>query len=420
MSPRYVIGIDLGTTHTALAYAEISPVDAGGDGARAEIAPIPQLVAAGTVEARSLLPSFLYLAHESEGPQALPWDPARRFVVGEHARARGADAPARLVSSAKSWLSHAGVDRRAATLPVGAPEDVEKISPVEASWRYLEHLGEAWDDRFAGEDPSLAFASQEIVLTVPASFDASARDLTVEAAAAAGIEDITLLEEPQAALYAWIEGHGAAWRKEIRVGDVLLVVDVGGGTTDFSAIAALEKDGSLELTRIAVGDHILLGGDNMDLALAHRPATEARRRGQGDRPLADERPHPRLPHRQGAPPRRRRARVRAHRRRRPRLQAPRRRPAVGAHPRRGRAHPRRRLLPRGRLLGPPRRPRSRRPHPDRPPLRLGRRRHQAPRRLPRPPGRRHGQARRLRPRRPASETAPPASSTPPPSSSTAA
>ena len=268
MSPRYVIGIDLGTTHTALAYAEIAPVDGGG-GARPEIAPIPQLVAAGTVEARPLLPSFLYLAHESEGPQALPWDPARRFAVGEHARARGVDAPARLVSSAKSWLSHAGVDRRGATLPLGAPDDVEKISPVEASWRYLEHLGEAWDDHFAKDDPTFAFAAQEIVLTVPASFDASARDLTVEAAAAAGIEDVTLLEEPQAALYAWIEGHGDAWRKQIEVGDVLLVVDVGGGTTDFSAIAALEKDGSLELTRIAVGDHILLGGDNMDLALAH-------------------------------------------------------------------------------------------------------------------------------------------------------
>ncbi len=264
MSPRYVIGIDLGTTHTALAFADLTV-----EGARAEIAPVPQLVAAGTVEARPLVPSFLYLAHESEGPQALPWDAERRFAVGEHARARGVDAPARLVSSAKSWLSHGGVDRRGPTLPLGAPEDVEKISPVEASWHYLEHLGEAWDDRFAKGDPDLAFAKQEIVLTVPASFDASARDLTVEAAVAAGIDDITLLEEPQAALYAWIDGHGDAWRKEIEVGDVILVIDVGGGTTDFSAIAALEKEGSLELLRIAVGDHILLGGDNMDLALAH-------------------------------------------------------------------------------------------------------------------------------------------------------
>jgi hypothetical protein len=264
VTARYVIGIDLGTTHTALAFA-----DPAAEGARPEVAPIPQLVAQGTVEARPLLPSFLYLAHESEGPQALPWDAERRFAVGEHARARGVDAPARLVASAKSWLSHPGVDRRGPTLPLGAPEDVEKISPVEASWRYLEHLGEAWDHRFAADDPALAFARQEIVLTVPASFDAAARDLTVEAAVAAGIEDVTLLEEPQAALYAWIDGHGDAWRKEVKVGDVILVVDVGGGTTDFSAIAALEKDGSLELQRIAVGDHILLGGDNMDLALAH-------------------------------------------------------------------------------------------------------------------------------------------------------
>ncbi len=264
MSARHVIGIDLGTTHTAFARAAI-----GEDGARPEVLPVPQLVAAGTVDARLLLPSFLYLAHESEGPQALPWDADRRFAVGEHARARGVDAPARLVASAKSWLSHTGVDRRGPTLPVGAPEDVEKISPVEASWRYLEHLAEAYDHRFAGEDPELSFARQEVVLTVPASFDAAARDLTVEAAVAAGIEDVTLLEEPQAALYAWIEAQGDAWRKQIHVGDVILVVDVGGGTTDFSAIAALEKDGSLELTRVAVGDHILLGGDNMDLALAH-------------------------------------------------------------------------------------------------------------------------------------------------------
>jgi hypothetical protein len=158
-----------------------------------------------------------------------------------------------------------GIDRRAQILPQGAPEDVEKISPVEASWRYLEHLSEAWDQAH----PEAPLASQEIVITVPASFDAAARELTVEAALAAGIEKITLLEEPQAALYAWIAARGDAWRKELSVGDVILVVDVGGGTTDFSAIAAVDKEGSLELVRVAVGDHILLGGDNMDLALAH-------------------------------------------------------------------------------------------------------------------------------------------------------
>jgi hypothetical protein len=260
MSQRFAIGIDLGTTHSAVGFVELER-----EGARSEILRVPQLVAAGAIEERELLPSFLYLPHESEGPQVLPWDAERTFAVGEHARARGVEAPTRLVSSAKSWLSHSGVDRHVGILPIGAPEDVEKISPVEASWRYLEHLSEAFEHHFK----DLRLAEQEVVLTVPASFDAAARELTVEAALAAGIEKLTLLEEPQAALYAWIDAMGSAWRKELSPGDVILVVDVGGGTTDFSAIAAVERDGALELTRVAVGDHILLGGDNMDLALAH-------------------------------------------------------------------------------------------------------------------------------------------------------
>ena len=267
MSARYVIGIDLGTTHTALASAVI-PAE-GAEASPVEIMAVPQLVAQATIDARPLLPSFLYLAHASEGPQALPWDAERSFVVGEHARSRGVDAPARLVSSAKSWLCHPGVDRRGTILPVGAPDDLEKVSPVEAAWRYLEHLSEAWDQAHAKDDPALSLAQQEIILTVPASFDAAARDLTVEAASAAGFEHLTLLEEPQAALYAWIAARGEHWRKSLKVGDVILVVDIGGGTTDFSAIAAVEQEGSLELVRVAVGDHILLGGDNMDLALAH-------------------------------------------------------------------------------------------------------------------------------------------------------
>lgn len=262
MGARFAIGIDLGTTHSAVGFVELDR-----EGARPEVIRVPQLVAQGAIEERELLPSFLYLPHESEGPQALPWDAERTFAVGEHARARGVEAPTRLVSSAKSWLSHAGVDRHVGILPIGAPEDVEKISPVEASWRYLEHLSEAFEHHFQGE--GLRLAEQEVVLTVPASFDAAARELTVEAALAAGIERLTLLEEPQAALYAWIDAAGSGWRKELRPGDVILVVDVGGGTTDFSAIAAVEKDGALELVRVAVGDHILLGGDNMDLALAH-------------------------------------------------------------------------------------------------------------------------------------------------------
>lgn len=261
---RLVVGIDLGTTHCAMAR-----IDPGAPGARPEVVPVEQLVAPGSVEARPLLPSFLYLPHESEGTQPLPWDHERTFVVGELARARGVDAPTRLISSAKSWLCHPGIDRRGPTLPAGAPDEVERISPVEASWRYLEHLCEAFDACFGSGDAKAGLAAQEVVLTVPASFDASARELTVEAARAAGIEHLTLLEEPQAALYAWIDAAGDGWRKQVAVGDVILVVDVGGGTTDFSAIAVLERDGSLELERVAVGDHILLGGDNMDLAMAH-------------------------------------------------------------------------------------------------------------------------------------------------------
>ena len=259
---RYAVGIDLGTTHCAMAVASLEDPDA-----KPDIFEVQQLVARGEVGAQALLPSFFYFAHESEGPQALPWDPARTFVVGEYARSRGVDAPGRVIASAKSWLSHPSVDRHAGILPLGAPKEVEKISPVEASWRYLEHLCEAFDARYGGGDAALA--RQDVVITVPASFDASARELTVEAAIAAGIEKPTLLEEPQAALYAWVLAHGDAWRKQVRPGDVILVVDAGGGTTDFSAIAAVDREGSLELVRVAVGDHLLLGGDNMDLALVH-------------------------------------------------------------------------------------------------------------------------------------------------------
>jgi hypothetical protein len=265
--PRFIIGIDLGTTHSAVAMTAV-PGPESPDG-RVAVFAIPQLTSPTTVEARALLPSYFYFAHASEGALPLPWDAERRFAVGEYARTRGVESPARVIASAKSWLSHTGIDRRAPALPAGAPEDVERISPVEASFRYLEHVGEAWDREVAKGDPALAFAAQEIVITVPASFDAGARELTAEAAGAAGVENLTLLEEPQAALYAWIHARGDQWRKDVRVGDVILVIDVGGGTTDFSAMIAEERDGALELARVAVGDHILLGGDNMDLALAH-------------------------------------------------------------------------------------------------------------------------------------------------------
>lgn len=264
---KYAIGIDLGTTHSALSY---QPMDAaGGRGAQQAVLPIPQLTAPGTVESRQLLPSFLYLAAAAEFPEGslgLPWNKSLGLTVGELARSHGAKVPTRLVSSAKSWLCHPTVDRRAAILPWGAPADVQKVSPVDASAKYLEHLRQAWDRELGKAAP---LSEQEVVVTVPASFDAAARDLTLEAARQAGLPRVTLLEEPQAALYAWLEAMGDGWRKQLKPGDVLLVVDIGGGTSDFSLIGVSEGGGELQLERKAVGDHILLGGDNMDLALAY-------------------------------------------------------------------------------------------------------------------------------------------------------
>jgi molecular chaperone DnaK (HSP70) len=267
---RYLIGIDLGTTNCAVAYVDTAAVEPATE-PRIELFRIPQVVSAGQVEPRDLLPSFLYLpgAEVSEGSLRLPWDQSRGFAVGEFARNQGAQVPRRLVSSAKSWLCHAAVDRRQPVLPFNAPPEVTKVSPVEAAARYLRHMKEAWNFSKAadGNDAHL-FEKQEILLTVPASFDAVARELTVEAARSAGLEHITLLEEPQAAFYSWIQASGDTWRKRVKVGDLVLVCDIGGGTTDLSLIAVTEEAGNLVLNRIAVGDHILLGGDNMDIALA--------------------------------------------------------------------------------------------------------------------------------------------------------
>lgn len=264
--PRYSVGIDLGTTHTVASYVDLGQSD--GD----EVAPsdfgIEQLTSPGAVEARPVLPSFIYLPHPDElshADRGLPWSDEQGPVVGELARNLGSKTPIRLVSSAKSWLCHPGVDRRAPILPLDALEEIEPISPLLASTRYLEHVRDAWNHRF----PDSPLGQQAVTLTVPASFDPAARELTAEAATAAGLSNLTLLEEPQAAMYSWIESSGGEWRTQVQVGDVILVVDLGGGTTDLSVIAVTEQDGSLELTRIAVGDHILLGGDNMDLALAH-------------------------------------------------------------------------------------------------------------------------------------------------------
>ncbi len=267
---RFLIGIDLGTTNSALAYVDLEQAARGG---RPEIKPfpMPQLVAAGEIKERPLLPSFLYLPGPHDlppGATALPWDPARNFAVGEFARNHGGRVPGRLVHSAKSWLCHAGVDRSAGLLPWSAPPDVPRISPVEASARYLRHAIEAWNWTMARDRPDNRLEKQAVVLTVPASFDDVARTLTVEAATKAGLENVVLIEEPQAAFYCWLVSHSHTEATRLKPGARCLVVDVGGGTSDFSLIEAVEQQGELGFVRRAVGDHLLLGGDNMDLALA--------------------------------------------------------------------------------------------------------------------------------------------------------
>ena len=268
MAAKYIVGIDLGTTNSALARCDATAAE---EESRIEVRSIPQLVNPNEVAERTLLPSFLYIPGEFDFPKgslALPWEPEPKFVIGELARKRGAESPNRLVASAKSWLSYAAVNRTAPILPWQAPEEVPKLSPVEASSQFLQYLRTVWDSGEAGEQRQLALAEQDVLLTVPASFDEEARELTRRAAEQAGYQHVTLLEEPQAAFYAWLESQGDAWRRRIKVGDLVLVCDVGGGTTDFSLIMVSEENGELTLKRVAVGDHILLGGDNMDLALA--------------------------------------------------------------------------------------------------------------------------------------------------------
>jgi molecular chaperone DnaK (HSP70) len=276
--PRYLVGIDLGTTNSAVAY-----VDTDEGHWRVRDFPIPQLAAPHEVEPRAVLPSFHYEPAAGEFPPGalrLPWGDADH-VVGAFARDHGAAVPGRLVVSAKSWLSHGGVDRTANLLPWHAAADVTRLSPVEASRRYLSHIRAAWDHAHPGH----ALGAQDVVLTVPASFDEVARELTVEAARGAGIGRVTLVEEPQAAFYAWINSHGDEWERNVRAGQKILVCDVGGGTTDFTLIRVKRQEGTeasfgsaqdrrghegkVLFHRVAVGEHLILGGDNLDLALAH-------------------------------------------------------------------------------------------------------------------------------------------------------
>jgi hypothetical protein len=267
MSSRFSLGIDLGTTNSAIALTDL-------ESDQTEVLEVTQIIGPNQIGEKTTLPSALYITHRDEYPEnsfPLPWKEGFEdtTIAGHFAREHGALIPDRLITSAKSWLSNPHIDPRRQSLPWKSDIKDEKLSPVECSRRYLAHVKNAffYAGRVQGQNWDLS--ETEIVLTVPASFDAVAQNLTAEAAEAAGLGKVTLLEEPQAAFYAWIAQAGREWRSLISPGDIILVCDVGGGTADFSLIAVTDNGGTLELERISVGEHILLGGDNMDLALAY-------------------------------------------------------------------------------------------------------------------------------------------------------
>lgn len=264
---RYIIGIDLGTTNSAVAF-----IDTEHPSLPLQLFAIPQLTAAGKIDALLTLPSFCYLpaiGEWSSGELKLPWKEEMRSFVGQFAKIQGARVPTRLVQSAKSWLCNVAANRRDKILPIEAADVSQRLSPVEASAKYLEHIRDAWNGTMAKGNPTLELEEQEVILTVPASFDEVARILTVEAARKAGFLHITLVEEPLAAFYSWISQHEQEWEQQFKPNDIILVCDVGGGTTDFSLIEVQQQGEKLAFQRMAVGDHLLLGGDNIDAALAH-------------------------------------------------------------------------------------------------------------------------------------------------------
>ncbi|OYP39124.1 Hsp70 family protein [Rhodopirellula sp. MGV] len=276
MTARFCIGIDLGTTNSVVAFAEIS------DDKRVQpelkLLPIPQLIAPGQVETRLSLPSFLYLPREGEvASLEMPLNTEPQTgIAGYYARQQSAENPQRVVVAAKSWLCHGSVGRTEPVLPWQSPPEVPKVSAFDCTTKFLKHLVAAWDDSHA----DAPLKSQQVVLTVPASFDPAARELTRQAAIEAGLPDhFVLLEEPQAAVYSWLASRADDWRDQLSSGDLLMVVDVGGGTTDLTLVAVQEDGGELSLQRLAVGNHLLLGGDNMDLALAHQVSTDLQTQG---------------------------------------------------------------------------------------------------------------------------------------------
>ncbi|GAB3475352.1 Hsp70 family protein [Marinomonas epiphytica] len=267
---EFFIGIDLGTTHSAVFYAA-----KGYDSATMEQLLIPQLTGPGQVKALPLLPSFVYYPHASEFLESdllLPWGKSSA-VIGQLARQQGAKSAGRMVQSAKSWLCHSRVKADEKVLPIDALAEVDKVSPAQITQSLLTHLVNSWNDRF----PDSPMSQQDVVITVPASFDPAARAITEQSAQQLGLQ-VRLIEEPLAAFYAWL-GEQADWTQSLEVDDQILVIDVGGGTTDLSLIQAVEQDGALNLERVAVGRHILLGGDNMDMALTYHLAGQLAQNG---------------------------------------------------------------------------------------------------------------------------------------------
>lgn len=272
---QYYIGIDLGTTNCTMSYCKIPQ-----EGAKEieEIAQfsIPQLASLEEKKPAFSLPSFLYFpTTEERGKMEAVADGHQGYFCGFFAKEKAGQMAGRVVSSAKSWLCHDAVDRRSPLLPLQSAEEITKISPVEASAFLLSHLQRSWDELH----PEANFSLQKIFITVPASFDPAACQLVQEAASLAKYPEIILLEEPQAAFYSWLYRHKESWRDTLKVGDTILVADIGGGTTDFTLIAVAEKEGELLLERVAVGAHLLLGGDNIDLALAYFAAEKLEKEG---------------------------------------------------------------------------------------------------------------------------------------------
>ncbi len=271
---KYSVGIDLGTTNCVVALADLEAEQPS-----IALLPIEQMTAPNQTESLLSLASFLYLQTDQEqqsGALAIPGRDPSAPVVGEYARRTSAEQPERTIAAAKSWLCHSKVDRHAPLLPWGAPDELSKLSPVAATQLILQQLVASWQQNY----PDHPLSEQLVTLTVPASFDMAARELTREAALQAGLpDDFILLEEPQAAVYHWLEKTGDRWRRAMQEGDTLLVCDVGGGTTDLTLLRAEQEGGELVLRRLAVGDHLLVGGDNMDLALAHFAASKFREKG---------------------------------------------------------------------------------------------------------------------------------------------